>query len=237
MSSHPGIDERSASPAEARQPHTTEGAMKLKLAVLSACLTSAVVSTSGQAIHSVPANSTGNQLVFTLVNESQKTSLQNVTVRSAKHSPAVTFRPERQFLKLLPPQKEYDVTFAFDVDRSAQLNTYDTLEFVITDKAGFGSRKAVIVTYTGPTTFAFEQNYPNPFNPTTTIQYQLPTSGHVSLKVYNTLGQEVATLVEEVQDPGFKSITFGASQLPSGVYFYRLQAGAFIQSKKMLLLK
>jgi hypothetical protein len=117
------------------------------------------------------------------------------------------------------------------------VNTYDTLEFVITDKTGFGSRKAVVVTYRGPTAFALEQNYPNPFNPTTTIRYQLPTSGHVSLKVYNSLGQEVATLVEEVQDPGFKSIVFGASQLPSGVYFCGLQAGALIQSKKMLLLK
>jgi hypothetical protein len=160
-----------------------------------------------------------------------------VTVSSVKHSPAITFGTESQFVKLLPPKKDYDVTFTFDVDRSAQLNTLDTLEFVIRDRTGFASRKSVIVTYTGPTMFALEQNYPNPFNPTTTIHYQLPTSGHVSLKVYNTLGQEAATLVDEVQDPGFKSISFGASQLPSGVYFYRLQAGTFIQSKKMLLLK
>jgi hypothetical protein len=211
--------------------------MKLKLVVLSAYLTIAVVSAPGQGIHPVPANSTGNQLTLTLVNESQKFSLQNVTVRPVRHSPAVTIRPESQFLKLLSPQKEYDVTFTFDVDRTAPLSTYDTLEFVITDKTGFASTKSVIVTYTGPATFALEQNYPNPFNPTTTIHYQLPTSGHVSLKVYNTLGQEVATPVDEVQDAGFKSITFGASQLPSGVYFYRLQAGAFIQSRKMLLLK
>jgi hypothetical protein len=85
--------------------------------------------------------------------------------------------------------------------------------------------------------FEVSQNYPNPFNPSTVISYQLPVAGHVSLKVYNMLGQEVATLVDGVQDAGFKSVTFDASRLSSGVYFYRLQSGAFVQNNKMLLLK
>ena len=88
-----------------------------------------------------------------------------------------------------------------------------------------------------PTQYALTQNYPNPFNPSTVISYQLPTGGYVTLKLYNTLGQEVATLVDGIQDAGFKSVTFDASQLPSGVYFYRLQAGAIVQNRKMLLVK
>jgi len=88
-----------------------------------------------------------------------------------------------------------------------------------------------------PAQYALTQNYPNPFNPSTVISYQLPAGGYVTLKLYNTLGQEVATLVDGIQDAGFKSVTFDASRLPSGVYFYRLQSGTFIQNRKMLLVK
>ncbi|MBI5471922.1 MAG: T9SS type A sorting domain-containing protein [Ignavibacteriae bacterium] len=99
-----------------------------------------------------------------------------------------------------------------------------------------------------PKTFALEQNYPNPFNPTTTIKYQIPNSnrqmgfgvsylGFVSLKVFDILGREVATLVNEVQGAGFKSVQWDASGVASGVYLYRLQAGGFVETKKCLVLR
>jgi hypothetical protein len=88
-----------------------------------------------------------------------------------------------------------------------------------------------------PETYALGQNYPNPFNPATRIQFSLPSSQFVTLKVYNVLGQEVQTLVNDVQAAGEYSVWFDASRLTSGVYFYRLQAGQFSQTKKMLLLK
>jgi 1,4-alpha-glucan branching enzyme len=85
--------------------------------------------------------------------------------------------------------------------------------------------------------FSLSQNYPNPFNPSTVIQYQIPQPGKVTLKIYDMLGREIRTLVNEFQQNGSHSITFDASHLSSGVYFYRIQSGSFIETKKMLLLK
>ncbi len=88
-----------------------------------------------------------------------------------------------------------------------------------------------------PRRFALAQNFPNPFNPTTEISYQLPDFSNVVLKVYDVLGREVATLVNEKKVAGKYSVTWNASSMSSGVYFYRLQAGAYSETKKLLLLK
>jgi len=88
-----------------------------------------------------------------------------------------------------------------------------------------------------PEQFILSQNYPNPFNPTTTIGYQLPISGYSTLKVYNLLGQEVATIFEGVQSAGNYSVTFDASGLTGGIYLYQLKAGNFVENKKFILLK
>ena len=80
-------------------------------------------------------------------------------------------------------------------------------------------------------------NYPNPFNPITVIKYQLKTGGNVQLIIYDLAGREIKTLINQTQSPGEHSITFNASDLASGVYIYKLKAGAFEQSRKMLLLR
>ena len=81
------------------------------------------------------------------------------------------------------------------------------------------------------------QNYPNPFNPVTSIQFTVGSKQCVTLKAYDVLGNEVATLVNEEKPAGSYNVYFDGSSLPSGVYFYRLQAGSFIDIKKMILLK
>ena len=81
------------------------------------------------------------------------------------------------------------------------------------------------------------QNYPNPFNPNTTIRYQLPEPGLVTIKIYDLLGAEVTTLVNEEKTPGTYEVSYSASSLSSGVYIFKIQAGAFVNSKKMLLIK
>ena len=82
-----------------------------------------------------------------------------------------------------------------------------------------------------------EQNFPNPFNPTTTIRYSLPGRSHATLVVWNTLGQKVATLVDGLEEIGYHEVTFDATGLASGVYFYRLQAGATVLSRKLILMR
>jgi hypothetical protein len=86
-------------------------------------------------------------------------------------------------------------------------------------------------------TYALEQNYPNPFNPNTTINYQLPKSGLVTIKVYDMLGREIQTLVNENKPAGSYNVSFNASKLSTGVYIYRIVAGDYVASKKMTLLK
>ena len=90
---------------------------------------------------------------------------------------------------------------------------------------------------TGVSKYQLLQNYPNPFNPTTTIKYSIKNSGLVSLKVYDILGHEVATLVDQNQQIGNYDVSFDASRLASGIYYYRLKSGTFIQTKKLILLK
>ncbi len=130
--------------------------------------------------------------------------------------------------------------------------------YVIDDLAFEGSATAVERTPATPATFALEQNYPNPFNPETSIRYDLPEASHVRLSIYNTLGQEVVSLVNEQEPAGSFQVKLNASTLPSGVYFYRLEAtalasssgagsnptgsadatgGSFVQTRRLVLLK
>lgn len=107
-----------------------------------------------------------------------------------------------------------------------------------TNKADFSlSLKTSGITNNTPYEFALMQNYPNPFNPNTVISYSIAKDGMVSLAVYNAAGQQVSELVNTVQNAGVYNVTFNASQLSSGVYFYRLESNGFTAVNKMILIK
>ena len=93
-----------------------------------------------------------------------------------------------------------------------------------------------------PDEFALHQNYPNPFNPVTTLRYDLPENGHVNITIYDMLGKEVKTLINQTQDPGYKSLIWDATNdygnpVSAGIYLFQIQAGEYISTKKMVLLK
>ena len=88
-----------------------------------------------------------------------------------------------------------------------------------------------------PTVYSLSQNYPNPFNPTTTIKFGIPKAGDVSLAVYDILGRKVAELINGNLTAGYHTVNFNATNLASGVYFYRIEAGDFVSVKKLMLLK
>lgn len=122
-----------------------------------------------------------------------------------------------------------------DYDEWARI---DNLVYAKIDGHEYGTLVSVNPpTQTTPKEFELLQNYPNPFNPSTTIRYVLPSRAHVTLSVFNTLGQAVATLVEEMQNPGSHEARFDGTNSASGVYFYRLQAGTFVQTKRLVILK
>jgi hypothetical protein len=124
------------------------------------------------------------------------------------------------------------------IDIPLQMNIYSAGYHFWTDTAhlnivtGFEESSQTL-----PKTFALHQNYPNPFNPSTTIEFDLPKASQVTLKIYNILGEEVATLVSDKLSAGSYSYDWDARNLASGVYLYKLQAGDFVETKKMILMR
>jgi hypothetical protein len=181
----------------------------------------------GQTVYLVTPDTKGNTIELTVVNESNRTPAEDVQITFTRRPEHLTFTSTEQIVRSIPPAHNSAVRFTFDVTRSAPIHGQDTLGFSITDTRGLMLTKSMIVRYSAPVTFALDQNFPNPFNPTTTIRYQLPVDGRVALRIYDVLGREVQTLVDEAKPAGFHEATLNATALASGVYFYRLEAVSF----------
>ena len=191
----------------------------------------------GQTVYEVQPGTKGNEINLTVANVSETNPATGVNVTLIRESASLTFNKETETIDLIEPAKKEKVTFTFDINRNAPINKKDTIEFMITSSDGIMMMKSFIFNFTPPKEFKLEQNFPNPFNPSTTIQYQLPTESKVTLKVYDILGSEVITLVNEEQEAGYKEVKFNASNFASGMYVYRLTTGNFVSTKKMMVLK
>jgi hypothetical protein len=123
------------------------------------------------------------------------------------------------------------------IDESLQTGNYQYRLKQIDFDGTFEYSNIIEVTVDAPTKYSLEQNYPNPFNPVTSIQYVVGSQGHVTLKVYDVLGNEVATFINDQKQAGTYEVEFNGTELPSGIYFYQLKAGTFVETKKMILLK
>lgn len=142
------------------------------------------------------------------------------------------------------PGMDYNLSYGFGVTRRTYVFagvTGDEIDYIIVyakvDGKEYGTPLSIDhVKSPGSGVFTLQQNYPNPFNPSATIEYGLPVRARALLTVFNTLGQVVTTLVDEPQEAGYHDLRFDGSGLASGVCFYRLQAGSFMQTKKLLLL-
>ena len=108
---------------------------------------------------------------------------------------------------------------------------------IINNDSSFEYSKTVEIAVIPPGDFELSQNYPNPFNPSTTISFKLPAASNTTLKIYDIAGNELATIINEYMSAGNFLINFNAKALPSGVYLYVLRSGAYLQTKKMMLLK
>lgn len=194
-----------------------------------------------QTIHQIPYASSGNVIELAVENVSKITQ-PSVTVKASLPPAWLRFESQQSHIGDIASKSEGAARFVFGVDKSAPVNSEQSLSFTITGKQDQTWTKTITIIVAAPDRFELFQNYPNPFNPATTISYQLTSPSKVHLVVYNLLGQEVATLAEGEREAGFHQETWSSSSLSSGVYIYRITAidrsgNKIVQNKTMSLVK
>jgi hypothetical protein len=172
--------------------------------------------------HTVEPGSKGNTITLEVINQ-LATPLTDLAV-AVSAGPVWAKITESTIGNELPANSTCEAVIGFDVLPSARSRDQGDIIVTISSGGSLIAQKTIPLTVAPPTVYKLSQNYPNPFNPTTTIEYQLPVDGHVSLKVYDLLGREVATLLNEEQQADYYGVEFDASRFASGVYFYRLDA-------------
>jgi hypothetical protein len=206
-----------------------------------------LVATIGAAQPRVPADSRLNRLVVTVENASASSDAESLRVKILRTPSGVVFHARDVSAGNLARGESEEVVLLFDADRDVPLNRPDTVELLIEGRGVPLWRKSLALVFTGPLRYQLDQNFPNPFNPLTTIRYALPEQAQVRLAVFNLVGQHVRTLIDALQEPGYRSVLWDARndagrEVGSGVYIYSLLGRStggreFRQSRKMLLVR
>jgi hypothetical protein len=214
----------------------------MKLNLITAVLLLSLLPFCLNAQHKIPVGTKGNAIELNIKNPPGSASTSFV-VTVDEFPEWIEFSSNRIEINKLNVGENAVAIFSFDIKSSALLNEEFSILFQITDERGKSFNKFIDILVTPPDKFDLEQNYPNPFNPSTIIKYQLPVDGRVTIKLFDILGREVMTLLNEDKKAGAYELEFNASYLASGVYIYRMSAGSsgqtgdFSAVKKMILLQ
>jgi len=189
-----------------------------------------------QTIYELPFASKGNQIELSVANTTDIT-LENITVNIDATPGWINFEKCQAIIAKIAGNNESPALFEFSVDKKSPVGEEGKIIFKIKNLHGDEWSKEINVIVSKPVNYELTQNYPNPFNPSTKIEFIIPNDEKVTVKVYDILGREVETLLNDFREAGHHEVEFNASRFASGMYIYRLTSGNFSQIKKMMLIK
>ena len=219
----------------------SKGDLSLKVLISFAFAFVLTSTMAAQLVYELPFASKDNTIDLGIENTAS-IQVKQVKVKVEGQPDWISFRSTETIIDGLSNGEEKTASFIFSVDKKAPVRRDQKLTFVITGPNNQSWTKEITVSVAPPERFELFQNYPNPFNPVTVISYQLTVDSKVSLKIFNLLGQEVATLLDGDQMAGFHETAWNASSMASGTYVYRLvtkdQAGNdVVAQKRMVVVK
>ena len=201
----------------------------------------ACVFTFAQSVHQVPFASANNTIALSIHNAAS-ISVPSVKVEAANVPVWIRFTSTEQTITQLKGKEDATAAFSLSIDKTAPANKPQTITFKITSSTGEVWTKEISIAVDPPDHFELYQNYPNPFNPATTISYQLPRDAHVTLKIFNSIGQALSTLADDDRSAGYHQEIWNAFEMASGMYIYQLaytneHGKKEFYRKKLILLK
>lgn len=197
--------------------------------------------TPAQPVYELPFGSTGNSIDLTIANASLL-PIWRVTIEAVDIPPWLRFTEAIKTVPSLKAKGEIPISFTFAVDILAPVGKQEAITFRVSSSSGEVLTKEIRVIVAAPERLELFQNYPNPFNPTTSISFQLPRESRVNLKIFDLLGRDVATPLNEDRPVGYHSFLWDASGFSSGVYIYQLSSvdasgNSYVARKTGVLLK